>query len=91
MEQKNNEKRSGIEEELTRQIKEFDRHADRVGWPLLIAGLLIFFMLVYIFVSLFSIPTAEEYSLSQEAVAENISELESRIEDLESQVQALQE
>lgn len=91
MEQKNNEKRSGIEEELTRQIKEFDRHADRVGWPLLIAGLLIFFMLVYIFVSLFSIPTAEEYSLSQKAVAENISELESRIEDLESQVQALQE
>lgn len=91
MDQNNNDKRSGIEEELTRQMKEFDRHADRVGWPLLIAGLLIFFMLVYIFVSLFSIPTAEEYILSQEAVAENISELESRVEELESQIQAMHE
>ncbi|MBG9980843.1 hypothetical protein HZY91_07770 [Facklamia sp. DSM 111018] len=84
-----NDFNSTIEKEITKQLQEIDRHVDRTGWPLLIVGVSIFFLLVYLFITVFSIPTSEEYHGSQAAITERIDSLEQRIDELESEIESL--
>ncbi len=77
-----------IEEEISKQLKEFDKQVDRTGWPLLIVGVIVLFLLVYLFTTVFSFPTNEEYIDSQHALTQRIEVLEERVEYLELQAES---
>ncbi len=77
-----------IEEEISKQLKEFDKRVDRTGWPLLIVGVIALFLLVYLFSTVFSFPTNEEYTDSQQALTQRIADLEERVEYLELQTES---
>lgn len=78
---------NNFEEEITNKLEEIDRHADRSGWPFLIIAIAIFFLLVFIAVKLFSIPTSKEFEGNQLQLSERITQLEDRIKSLENLIQ----
>ncbi|MGX7109215.1 hypothetical protein [Facklamia miroungae] len=82
---------SNFEEEINKHIEEIDRRVDRTGWPLLIIGVIIFFLLVYLSVKAFSIPTTKEYEGSQAAMNRKVEDLEKRITSLEALIEGSQE
>ena len=77
---------SKIEREITKQIQEFDRRVDRTGWPILIIGIIVLFLLIYLLTNLFSIPTNKQNGGSHHAVDERIERLENRVSSLEDQL-----
>ena len=78
---------NNFEEEITNKLEEIDRPADRSGWPFLIIAIAIFFLLVFIAVKLFSIPTSKEFEGNQLQLSERITQLEDRIKSLENLIQ----
>ncbi|MGF3226686.1 hypothetical protein [Facklamia sp. P12932] len=82
---------TNFEEEITKHIEEIDRRVDRTGWPLLIIGIIIFFLLVYLSVKAFSIPTTKEYEGSQAAMNQKVEDLENRLSSLEALIEERQE
>lgn len=76
-----------LEQEISKQIQQIDRRLDRSGWFYLIGVLVIFFLLVYLTVTIFRIPTSEEQSNEQASVESRIENLESRIFELESSLE----
>lgn len=84
LKQPNNRPSSKLEEELSKQIDQIDRKLDRSGWLYLVVVLAIFFLLVYLSINLFRIPTTEYESSDLSSFEERIESLESRVIELES-------
>lgn len=80
----NSKNTNNLEQEIAKQIQQIDRRLDRSGWFYLVGVLVIFFLLVYLTVTIFSIPTSEEKSTEQAVTEERIQNLESRVLKLES-------
>ncbi|MRI82031.1 hypothetical protein GIY11_08445 [Aerococcaceae bacterium DSM 109653] len=80
----NSKNTNNLEQEIAKQIQQIDRRLDRSGWFYLVGVLVIFFLLVYLTVTIFSIPTGEEASTEQAVTEERIQNLESRVLELES-------
>lgn len=80
----NSKNTNNLEQEISKQIQQIDRRLDRSGWFYLVGVLVIFFLLVYLTVTVFRIPTSEEQSTEQASIESRMTELESRIFDLES-------
>lgn len=80
----NSKNTNNLEQEISKQIQQIDRRLDRSGWFYLVGVLVIFFLLVYLTVTVFRIPTSEEQSTEQASIESRMTELESRIIDLES-------
>lgn len=80
----NSKNTNNLEQEIAKQIQQIDRRLDRSGWFYLVGVLVIFFLLVYLTVTIFSIPTSEEKSTEQAVTEERIQNLESRVLELES-------
>lgn len=80
----NSKNTNNLEQEIAKQIQQIDRRLDRSGWFYLVGVLVIFFLLVYLTVTVFRIPTSEEQSTEQASIESRMTELESRIFDLES-------
>lgn len=78
---------SNFEEEITKKLQEIDHRVDRTGWPLLIAAVVFFFVLVYLSVKVFSIPTPEENTGLQHSLQEQILTLEERVSSLEERLE----
>lgn len=81
--QPNNRNTGKLEEELSKQIDQIDRRLDRSGWLYLVVVLAIFFLLVYLTINLFRIPTAEYDSSDISSFEQRIESLESRVIELE--------
>ncbi|WP_124058585.1 hypothetical protein [Vaginisenegalia massiliensis] len=67
--------------------KKIDRRLDRSGWFYLVVVIGLLFLVLYLMISLFRIPTNE--SIHQ--YSENQTRLEKRVEDLENQVKDYQQ
>lgn len=80
----NSKNTNNLEQEIAKQIQQIDRRLDRSGWFYLVGVLVIFFLLVYLTVTIFSIPTSEDKSTEQAVTEERIQNLESRVLELES-------
>lgn len=80
----NSKNTNNLEQEITKQIRQIDRRLDRSGWFYLVGVLVIFFLLVYLTVTVFRIPTSEEQSSEQASFDLRMNELETRIFELES-------
>lgn len=80
------DKNNSLEQEISKQIEILDRRFDRNGWFFLVILLIIFFMLVYLFMQVFQVPSNDE-NISWSEVTEQISSLEERIEHLENQAE----
>lgn len=78
---------NNLEQEISKQIQQIDRRLDRSGWFYLVGVLVIFFLLVYLTVTVFRIPTSEEQSTEQASIESRIEDLESRIFELESSLE----
>ncbi|MGO4938455.1 hypothetical protein ACTQ45_00330 [Fundicoccus sp. Sow4_D5] len=83
----NSKNTNNLEQEISKQIQQIDRRLDRSGWFYLVGVLVIFFLLVYLTVTVFRIPTSEEQSTEQASVESRIEDLESRIFELESSLE----
>ena len=86
----NSKNTNNLEQEIAKQIQQIDRRLDRSGWFYLVGVLVIFFLLVYLTVTIFSIPTSEEESTEQAVTEERIQNLESRVLELESLLEDFQ-
>lgn len=77
---------SKIEREIAKQIQDFDRRVDRTGWPILIIGIIVLFLLIYLITNLFSFPTNNQKGGPHQGIEQRIEKLEKRVQDLENQL-----
>ena len=81
-----NEINRTIEEEIKKQLNEINRHVDRTGWPFLISGIFILFIVTYLIISFFGINTNDSPNSSNNDLQKQVQQLESRIQKLEKQL-----
>ena len=81
-----NEINRTIEEDIKKQLNEINRHVDRTGWPFLIGGIFILFIVTYLIISLFGITTNDSPNSSNNDLQQQVQQLESRIQKLEKQL-----
>lgn len=80
-----------IEQEISKQIEEFDKKVDRGGMLYLLIIVVVIFSLVFFLVDFFS--TNEDVPLmteSQTELVETLQQLESRIDQLEQRIVELE-
>ena len=80
----NSKNTNNLEQEIAKQIRQIDRRLDRSGWIYIVGVLVIFFLLVYLTVTIFRIPTSEEQTSEQTSFDLRMNELETRVFELES-------
>lgn len=83
----NTKNTNNLEQEISKQIQQIDRRLDRSGWFYLVGVLVVLFLLVYLTVTVFSIPTSEEQSTDQASIETRVENLEARILELESSLE----
>lgn len=84
----NNKNTNILEQELAKRLEQFDKRFDRDGWFFLVIVILIFFILLYLFMTLFSVPETDTYTSSNE-LRTHIESLETRVESLEEQLEQI--
>lgn len=75
-----------LEQEIAKKLEQFDKRFDRNGWFFLVIVILIFFILLYLFMTLFSVPETDTYTSTNE-LRTHIESLESRVESLEEHIE----
>lgn len=76
-----------IEQEISRQLKEFDRRLDRTGWLSVVLVIVLLFIFLALIMSFFQDEDGE--TMYYQSTYDYIEELEQRIDSLELEIEQL--